>query len=572
MNEIPQKNLEIKEEDYDLGKLFSLFIRNKTFIGFFTLLIFSFSALFSLTLKRLWEGQFEIVLNLDKKNNLGSIINNNEISQLLDLNNTGKNELNTQVGILESPSVLMPIFDYVSSKKGDTSDKEITFSNWKKKNIKINLKDKTSILKIAYRDNDKEIIYPVLEKISLAYQQYSGNKEKRRILITKNFLKDQIKIYKTKSKESLRIAQAYGADQDLTSLSFSSNEGQIGQTFEPQQAFNINIEVMRVRAANQIKKIDFKINKINQLPNEDYAQLQFLGSELDIAEGPISLKENLRQIEIEIRDNKKKFKNNDKVIYELSERRQLLINLLRDRVIGFLEAQRVVEEAKLKAALRPKEVLIRYKELLRDAFRNENTLIKLENNLMIIELSEAKSEDPWQLITNPTLLNSPVAPSRKTIGIIGIFLGLIIGTLVSYVKEKRSGLIYEIEDLQNIVKAPLIQEINKNTFDDETLELLSLYFKDIPKGKKSLVFYLDNNEQTSLDSISNIKENIASKFSDDLFKSVEFLNHSELNFEKKYFKIFILVCMGRIKNAQINTIIKKCEYYKFSIDGIITYK
>lgn len=571
MNEVLQKNLELESQEYDLGKLFTLFIRNKTFIGFFTLFTFFCSVLFSLNLKRIWEGQFEIVLNLDKSNSSSFLANNSEIGDFLNFNNSGKNELNTQVGILESPSVLMPIFDYVRTKKGKPFNNKITFSSWKDKNVKIELKDKTTILKIAYRDNDREIIYPVLEKISFAYQQYSGNKEKRRNTITKNFLKEQIKIYKQKGKESLRIAQEFGVDEGLTSFNFSK-EGGIGQSFEPDRLLNTNIEVMRVRAANQIKKINFKINKIKQLSNQDYDQLLFFGSELNTGQGPDSLVENLKKVEIEIRDKKNKFKENDDLLSELSERRKLLFKLLRERVIGFLEAQRVIEEARLKAALRPKEVLLRYKELLRDAFRNENTLLTLENNLRFIELNEAKSEDPWQLITNPTVLNTPVAPSRTRIGIIGLFVGFIFGTLLSYIKEKKSELIYDIDDLKSIVKAPLIQEINEKTFDEETLELFPLYFKDCPKKQKSLVIYLDNKEQINIDPILNIKENIANKFSNELFASIDFRNQFDLNLEKDYFKIFLLVSLGKIKKNQIKTIIKKFEYYNLHVDGIITYK
>ena len=44
--------------------------------------------------------------------------------------------------------------------------------------------------------------------------------------------------------------------------------------------------------------------------------------------------------------------------------------------------------------MRPKGVLLKYKELVRDAARDESTLISLENELRFIELEAAKSEDP----------------------------------------------------------------------------------------------------------------------------------------------------------------------------------
>jgi len=60
-------------------------------------------------------------------------------------------------------------------------------------------------------------------------------------------------------------------------------------------------------------------------------------------------------------------------------------------------------------------------KLLREAARDEKILISLENQLRIIQLEETKLEDPWELIIQPVLLNSPVAPSKRLFGLIGLF-------------------------------------------------------------------------------------------------------------------------------------------------------
>ena len=44
----------------------------------------------------------------------------------------------------------------------------------------------------------------------------------------------------------------------------------------------------------------------------------------------------------------------------------------------------------MEAAKRPKGVLLKYKELIRNAARDEATLVKLENDLRIIELEQAR--------------------------------------------------------------------------------------------------------------------------------------------------------------------------------------
>ena len=113
------------------------------------LFFFVVSCLYSLTLKRLWEGQFEIVLEKPELKTPTfslptSIANFGGISGRI------KNNLKTEIGILESPSVLMPIFEFVKDKQVPKNDR-LRFKPWKTDSLSFKLKKDTSILKITYR-------------------------------------------------------------------------------------------------------------------------------------------------------------------------------------------------------------------------------------------------------------------------------------------------------------------------------------------------------------------------------------------------------------------------------------
>ena len=56
--------------------------------------------------------------------------------------------------------------------------------------------------------------------------------------------------------------------------------------------------------------------------------------------------------------------------------------------------------------MRPKGVLLKYKELVREAARDEQTLIQLEDKFNLFKLESASQEDPCELITKPTLLEN----------------------------------------------------------------------------------------------------------------------------------------------------------------------
>ena len=208
--------------------------------------------------------------------------------------------LNTEVGILESPSVLMPVFEYVKQ----TKSQDLIFSSWKNSNLFIKLRKKTAILNISYEDDQKDLIIPVLTKISSEYQNYSGKRAKRNNEIAKEYLKGQIKIFKDKSNASRRKAITYAIDNDLSLADLegalagvgSSNLGvllpQIGNSSSNRYEQYLNnidfplntgsntrndsIENIRVNAANEIKNIEFQIEKIENL--NEVEDLQYLES------------------------------------------------------------------------------------------------------------------------------------------------------------------------------------------------------------------------------------------------------------------------------------------------------
>ena len=68
-----------------------------------------------------------------------------------------------------------------------------------------------------------------------------------------------------------------------------------------------------------------------------------------------------------------KYTDKDDSIRRLQEQRRLLIDVLKRQTYGHLNASLATAQARLKAAERPKGVLIKYRELLRTAERDEQS-------------------------------------------------------------------------------------------------------------------------------------------------------------------------------------------------------
>ena len=566
------KNLFLNDNgEIDFNYLFKFLIRNKIFIGGISFLLSIGSLLFSFNLKKVWQGEFQIVVSENKSQQLPTSINTNLTSILI---GSSKNNLQTQVGILNSPSVLMPIFEYVydqkkmkanNSNKGFFKSKnfEMSFLNWKK-NLNVNLKKNTSILEVDYKDTDKYLILPVLSKISEAYQNYSNKNDKRKRTLLKDYLINQISLFKDKSSYSLKIAQEYAIDENL----FITDSAFTGKLFDEEKkdtdllSPNIQLENIRVNAANEIKRIDVQLNKINEL-GDDYEKLQYIASTIPelVQEG---LPEELSKIERQLAEKRSKYQSIDPTIARDIKNRFLIIELLKKRAVGYLEAEKLELQSTMEAVMRPKDVLLKYKELIREAMRDETTLINLENQLRFVELEEAKLKDPWQLITDPTLLKNKVAPSGVRFALFGLFFGIFASSIFVFFKERKSGKIYDLQVIENLLSVPTIETlfIKGEKVENENLNFLKLFFES--KNCKTITLICTSN--THFKVINKIKkyfidENVNKEII--VFKSLdEFKNlSSSIN--------LLIVDLNYIKYSEINGLKKYLSFLESNLEGLL---
>ena len=175
--------------------------------------------------------------------------------------------------------------------------------------------------------------------------------------------------------------------------------------------------------------------------------------------GSQGLPQTLDEMDTRLALLRAKYTDQDDSIRRLLEKRRLLIEVFKRQTYGYLYAQRSAAQARLKAAERPKGVLVKYRELLRTAARDEATLTKLESERQILALEQARKEDPWELISNPTLLDTPVAPRKKRIVAIGLLAGLVAGSGAALLVDRRTGLVYSEDELKSLMPCPLIKHL-----------------------------------------------------------------------------------------------------------------
>lgn len=467
----------ILEDEIDIKNILYSLNRNRRLIAKFIISGLFLSGLIISSTKRVWEGEFQIVLDNNEVNR-PTFFNDSGYSSLLGISGAD-DSLVTEVGILKSPLVLMNIFEFVQNEKKLNNNKirNLKFNKWKESHLYIDLEKNTRILNISYKDTKKDLIIPVLNRISRTYQDYSHRKRLRGIELGSNYYEEQISLFKTRSIDSLRKAQKFAIDQDLSvlqneSMSIDSvSELNTNSSIDLEIPYVINIEAIRVAAANKIRFIDQQLEQINRLNDKSSEQIMYIASTIPALK---ELSSKLKSFDSDIASLSLIYKQNDKNIKDLVEERSFLIELLKRQVNGFLMAEKADAQARLKSAERPPGILIEYKMLLGYAAKDKSTLDNLENEYRTLLLEKARSTDPWELITTPTLSPNPIAPKKKKILAMGLLSGIFTGSLAALISDKRKDIIFSLGEIESLGILPVLAELSfvqKHTWT-ESIDLL----------------------------------------------------------------------------------------------------
>jgi len=433
-----KEKLENKEGflDIDLKDIYNFILRNKKILSIFLVSSFIIGTINAFRAKKIWEGEFQIVLDKNDSSNSSPFAGFEGITFLGNLTKNNKSALQTEVKILESPLILSDVFKFIKQSKS-LSNKEdlsnLTFKKWKENSLDIELEKGTSVLNLKYRDNKKEIIIPVLKKISQKYQTYSNQSRVRQIELSADFYEKQIADYKKKSLESLKNLEEFANEHNLLSIQILDK-----REFNNEMLKDINIEAKRIYNKNQIQVLESLSKKIDNLKsNEDL--LFFAKNFKDLpsfSAQQSSLTAQIQAVDNEIFLKKLIYQDTDKIITDLIKQRDALYDILRKQIFGYLNAQKEIAYSEIKATERPEGVFVKYKQLISETLRDRKVLTNLEDQYRGVLLDQAKIEDPWKLITEPTVLNYPVAPSKKRIVLLHLIIGGLIGFSYCNFKDK----------------------------------------------------------------------------------------------------------------------------------------
>ena len=576
MNDNLLKENELDNDEFDLKKIYKIIIRNKRTIASITGVSIFISGVIAFSLKRIWEGEFQIVVankNTQSSQNLaGSLLMNNSlISNALNLG--GNKELKTEIEVLKSPSILMPTYNYVINNKSKNwqYSQKWRFKEWRKKSFSFELVKGTKAFNIKFRDSDKEIILPALNQISLAYKKYSNRDREREIVNGLNFLENEIKNYKKKSLDSTSRAREFASKYDLLFP--------ITSQISNKQDFSIlskaDIELARITAANQIRRIDSILSKVDEIYNENEINILYLSksniTSSSSVSGLKSPKNNSIIDEIESINNRlgilrANYTEKNQTIINLLNQRSKLLETLKIQLKSALSTKRLELKSEINANTREKGIILKFKELISESIRDEIALNNLQQMKLKFELEKNKIKDPWDLITKPTLMEVPVGPSKKLLLMAGGIGGIFLGFIYSLYLEKKKNLIYDIEDINKILKVPLIDNciINSNLMIRNSLEYTTNVLSKNAESNSIIIISSKSVPEFELKLFCKEVEKLSNKISITYTFNI-------IDTQKPGLKVYACK-LGEVTYKDVNYIKKRLGLLKTNLNGWINFR
>jgi len=507
---------QINNEGINLDDIINFIFRRKFIIGGITGISLIFSTIYSLNKTKVWQGEFQIVI----KNKSSSRNYNQDVSQIVMGIDNMDNKLKTEVEILKSPSLLMEVFERYKFLKQNESPKfsNLSFRNWRGKNLDIKLIKSTEIVNLVYRDTNKELILSVLNDIANVYKDYSIKDKESGLNESIEYLQDQIKIYSDKAQELSKKLYIFEKENKLLSVLDEKNP-------------ILSTEAIRVDAEKELNKIKVLINLADKADEDnDSTMIYNLAANSPKFKEFITIDPNIANLNTKINKLNSVFLYETNEIKSLKSEKDQQLNLLKNNYKAFLKNQKLIFEKTIKDNTRDAEILLKSYRMRNNIIRDAEVLKYLDQELQYQTLEQKKNRKPWELITNPTLLDYPVAPVKKRIVFVWTLFGLILSMIVALTLDKYSGLITKNADIFRIFGYEPLFKINlKNYISSIHLDYIKEIIDKAVPSKIINILILGEFDNKDEEELKNLFKNASSEIELNLVYQINDIDISLLN-------------------------------------------
>ena len=478
------------EESIDFGRLLAALRRGWPLVAACSAGGLLSAAVLTARTPRMWQADFQIVLADDKgSSGLGSLLSQGGALGVLagaagGLGGVGgASSQETELKILLSPSVLLPVFDYVKSQLPRDQRAGLSLRGWAGA-VGAKAAKGTSVLDVTYQGTDPALVLAASRKLAETYQNYSGRKRQRSLQTLIRYLNDQLAIYKPRAEASRARAEAFANRYTLTSAdavpSSSGGSSSVGVLGDGAGLGSLlsgisaiaggsnagSLKVQERELKRRILDLQFQQARVQRTGDRELINMTsgssmggMLGS---LVTGNGASSANMQELDRVIAERRSRFQDNDPMVVNLQKQRQVLIGVMNRQLLQEISSAIRLAQSQLKALERPPGVVETFQKLSRDANRDANILQNLENNLEEQQLELARDSQPWELISAPTLSDRPIKPQPSRSLTIGLLAGLLAGAGGALLLDRRRGIVHHTDELLELLPYPLLGQLNSS--------------------------------------------------------------------------------------------------------------
>ncbi|MBL1209408.1 polysaccharide biosynthesis tyrosine autokinase [Geminocystis sp. GBBB08] len=398
-------------------------------------------------------------------------------------------DYNTEIKILSSASILVPIMEKISTKYPEIYQ-EINLENLD--NLTIKPLENTKIVEVSFKNKDPEKIKYVLDQIADSYLANNLAENKNNINEGLKFVRNQVpqlenKVISLQTQiQSVRQKYQFIDPQvkatELTEQLIAVEKDYLTAQIQLQQANSAYINLQKQLNLSPEQAIAVSYLTESQTYQNLLKQLQSLEVELAIQsaiftdESPQittlnAKKENLIKL-LKEESQKLLAKEFGNVTTEesmaLSSPNQIRTKLteellLKANEIKMLQTKinslKIVLEDLKKTTQQMPTITRKYVDLERELQSNTDSLKRFLEIREKLELEQAQKTVTWKVITPPKAPEIPIYPIPLNNLIIGFVGGLILGITTALIVDKLDGSIHTLEQLKEAIKQPILRKI-----------------------------------------------------------------------------------------------------------------
>lgn len=385
----------------------------------------------------------------------------------------------TKIKVLLSPTILNPVVEELEDKHPDISYGLLRSSL----SIRVTGRD---ILAVSFTHGDPALVTDVLEAVSDAYLDFSLEERQRDIRQGIAFVEEQLPVLEARVSELQQELQTFRQTYNLI------DPEQRAQQLSEQAGALLQQQLTTQTQLNETRLL------YSELQNE-FAQQSAetaVSSSLNSNSRYQQLLSQLLAIDTQIAQESTLYLDNSVEIQVLQEQRQNLLPLLQRegiRVQRELAGQiRELENREQALAQGIEDINNQIKELsvITREYTDIQRQFKIANDNLEqflasregLRIDAAQRQVPWQVLTAPGEPSASASNVKRSL-MLGVVLGLLMGTGIALAIDKLSNVIRSPKEIKDVTRLPLLGVIPVNDYLDQpdTSEDMTHWFQSALK-------------------------------------------------------------------------------------------